>query len=199
MEKLRPKVLEQIKEGNIVKATGIIEPMPPRDKVRKILEGAPFYVKKKEFKVFLVEELGNYKVYIQTPGEKSDYDFFVWRAIWSKDSLQDLKIPSHNDLGKMFLSLKKQSEILDEYLINATIRFIRDRMLLTDVINRYFTNLDANLIADVKKFLITLKWIALQEDANYPPPNLGSLYTLSVYALLEVFEDLLVLRKVIRF
>lgn len=48
-----------------------------------------------------------------------------------------LKIPSHHDLGRMYLSLKSNDR-LDEYLINATLRFIRDRWSLSDVIEQYF-------------------------------------------------------------
>ena len=70
---------------------------------------------------------------------------------------------------------------------------------MNTVIKRYFYNLHSNLINDVKKFLLTLKWIAIQEDANYPPPNLGSIYSLSVYAILEITGDLTAIRKIIRF
>lgn len=200
MEKYRPQVEQAILSGKVVDATGILDEMPPPEKVREELCKPPFNITNRSFRVILVEDLGDYKVYIQVPGDKTEYDFFVWYAIFRSNRLHELKIPSHNDLGNMFIELKKLSPILDEYLVNATIRFIRDRMGINDIIRRYFASLPNELIHEVKKFLLTLKWVALQEDANYPPPeNLGSLYTLSVYALLEIFGDLSVLRKIIRF
>jgi len=124
----------------------------------------------------------------------------VWRAIFdSSGSLKNLKIPTHDDLGKVYLMLKKRDSALEEYLINATFRFIRDRWPLNSVLNRYFPSLSHDLVSEVKRFLLTLKWIAIEEDANYPPPNLGSSYALSVYAVLEVTGDLRDIRKIIRF
>lgn len=201
MEKYLPRVEQAILSGNVVNASGgLLDKMPPPEKVREELSKHPFNITDRSFRIILVEDLGDYKVYIQVPGDKTEYDFFVWRAIFQNGKLADLKIPSHDDLGRMFIELKRQSPILDEYLVNATIRFIRDRMGIDDIIRRYFANLPDELVYEVKKFLSTLKWIALQEDANYPPPNnLGSLYTLSVYVLLEIFGDLSVLRKIIRF
>lgn len=197
-DELKSKVQEIIESGSVILATNIIDELPPREKVRDVLSKPPFEIINREFRVILVEDLGDYKVYIQIPGKKDEYDFFVWRGIFKEDRLIDLKIPTHDDLGKMFLNLKQRSPILDEYLINATIRFIRDRMSIEKIIKRYFSKCSDSIILELKKFLATLKWIALQEDVNYPPPNLGSLYTLSVYALLEIFGDLKVIRKVIR-
>ncbi|MGC9072523.1 MAG: hypothetical protein ACP5HK_07550, partial [Acidilobus sp.] len=90
------------------------------------------------------------------------------------------------------------------YLINATIRYIRDRWPLNkpqnNVIVHYFKYLNQNLLPEVMEFFLALKWVTLQEDANYPPPKyLVSLYTLSVFATLEVTGDLKTLRKIIRF
>ena len=53
---------------------------------------------------------------------------------------------------------------------------------------------------EVMKFLSTLKWIALEEDTNYPPPKyLGSKYALAVYALSEVGFSMSEIRKTIKF
>ncbi len=67
------------------------------------------------------------------------------------------------------MDLKRRHERLDEHLINATLRFIRDRWPLDDVVERYFSGLQDDLVDGVRRFLLTLKWIAIQEDANYPP------------------------------
>jgi len=193
-------VRNSILSGNIVNAIGILDPIPPRKDIRKALSGPPIKILDRSPRVIIVEDLGDYKIYIQIPGDKSEYDFFVWRAIFDQSgNIVDLKIPTHDDLGKMYLALKKRSNILDEYLINATLRFIRDRWPLNKVLNNYFSKLPIDLVNEVKKFLLTLKWIAIQEDANYPPPNLGSLYALSVYAILEVVGDLSAIRRIIRF
>ena len=198
-DRYKDEVRQSIIRGNIVNAVGILDPLPPRDNVREVLRNPPFNILDRSFRVILVEDLGDYKVYIQVPGEKTEYDFFVWRAIFRDNTLVDLKVPSHDDLGKMYLSLRNRSPILEEHLINATLRFIRDRYPLRDVIARYFSELPEDLLQDVEKFLLTLKWIALQEDANYPPPQLGSLYALAVYAILEISGDLSAIRKIIRF
>ncbi len=69
------------------------------------------------------------------------------------------------------------------------------------VVSRYFNNLDEGLRNEVREFLATLKWLALQEDVNFPPNEgkLGSRYTLAIYALLEAGFKLSEIRKVIRF
>lgn len=199
MEKYIEQVRSMIVRGEIVDATGIFDPIPPRERVRTELAKPPINILDRTFRIIKVEDLDDYKVFIQIPGEKTEYDFFVWRAIFENGDLIDLKIPSHDDLGKMYLDLKRRHEKLDEHLINASLRFIRDRWPLNTVIRRYFSDLQEDLVGYVKRFLLTLKWIAIQEDANYPPPNLGSVYSLSVYAILEITGDLAAIRKIIRF
>jgi hypothetical protein len=122
----------------------------------------------------------------------------VWR--YSLNLSPQVKIPTHDDLGKMFVELKRKHIVIDEYLINATIELLRDRWSINDIINHYFNALSDDLKFEIKKFLATLKWIGLQEDTNYPPPRyLGSKMTLAVYALLEIGFKLSDLRRVIRF
>jgi len=193
-------VRSSILSSSFVNAIGLFDPIPPREKIREELSKPPINILDRSHRVVLVEDLGDYKVYIEIPGSKTDYDFFVWRAVFdSSGSLKNLKIPTHDDLGKVYLMLKKRDSVLEEYLINATFRFIRDRWPLNSVLNRYFPSLSHELVSEVKRFLLTLKWIAVEEDANYPPPNLGSSYALSVYAVLEVTGDLRDIRKIIRF
>ncbi len=199
MEKYIEQVSDKIIRGRVIDATGVFDPIPPREQIRNELASHPINILDRTFRVIKVEDLGNYKIFIQIPGEKTKYDFFVWRAIFREDKLIDLKIPSHDDLGKMYLDLKRKHEILNEHLINATLRFIRDRWSLSTILERYFSKLNEDLLNYLKRFLLTLKWIAIQEDANYPPPNLGSVYSLSVYAVLEVTGDLSSIRKIIRF
>ena len=199
MEMYIDQVKNKIISNDVIDASGIFDPIPPRERIREELSKPPIDILNRAFRVIKVEDIGDYKIYIQIPGEKSEYDFFVWRAIYDDNNIIDLKIPSHDDLGRMYLSLKKRHDTLNEYLIDATLKFIRDRWSLLDVIKRYFIGLPGGLIDEVKKFLLTLKWIAIQEDANYPPPNLGSIYSLSVYAILEVTGDLSAIRKIIRF
>jgi len=207
LEEIKKFVKDSIISGNVINAIGIFDPIPPRKAVRTNLSKPPIDIFKNRTKVIFVEDIGNYRVYIWVPPEdkskyKSEYDFIVWRAIFDQSGeITDLKIPTHDDLGKMYLNLRKKNNILNEYLINATIRFIRDRWPIERVLNNYFSELliDTELVNEIKKFLLTLKWIAIQEDANYPPPHLGSLYTLSIFAILEIVEDLSAIRKVIRF
>ncbi len=138
-------------------------------------------------------------MFIQISGEKMECGFSVWRALFEGGDLRDLKIPSHDDLGGVNLSLKRGHRRLDEHLISVTLRFIRDKWPPGDVMERRFSGLWGDLVDGVKRFLLMLKRIAIQEDANYPPPNLGSVYSLPVYAILEVTGGLAAIRKVIRF
>ncbi len=199
MKKYIDTVRSKIISNEIISISNIFDPIPPRDQIREKLSQYPINILDRTFRIIKVEDLKDYKIFIQIPGEKTEFDFFVWRALFKNDDLMDLKIPSHDDLGKMYLDLKKKHDIINEYLIDATIKFIRDRWPINTVLSRYFTELPQNLISDIKKFLLTLKWIAIQEDANYPPPYLGSIYSLSVYAILEITGDLSALRKIIRF
>jgi hypothetical protein len=126
-------------------------------------------------------------VLIAIPDGKTECDFRVWR--YSPNLIPQAKIPTHDDLGKMFVELKRKHSTIDEYLIN-----------IDSIINYYFNALSDDLKIEIRKFLATLKWIDLQEDTNYPPPDyLGSKMTLAVYALLEAGFSLPDLRRVIRF
>ena len=203
MDKYRDLVLQKISSGDFIDATGIYDPIPPRERMREELEKPPIEILDRSFRVIKVEDLGDYKVFIQIPGEKTEYDFIVWRAIYSSSGvLEDLRIPTHVDLGKMYLELKRRSSVLSEYLLDSVLRFIRDRWPISRVIDHYFAGKLSNeeLLKELKKFLLTLKWIAIQEDVNYPPPrNLGSIYALSVYAILEITGDLSAPWRIIRF
>jgi len=110
MEKYIGQVRRKIVEGEAIYATGIFDPIPPRGQIRSILAKPPINILDRTFRVINVEDLGDYKVFIQIPGEKTDYDFFVWRALFENNDLADLRIPSHADLDKMYLNLKKKHE-----------------------------------------------------------------------------------------
>jgi mRNA-degrading endonuclease HigB of HigAB toxin-antitoxin module len=201
MERYGKEIERRIINGDFIDAVGIFDPIPPREKIRDELKKPPINILDRSFRIIKVEDIGNYKIFIQIPGEKSEYDFFVWRAIYI-DNRIDLKIPSYDDLGRMYLTLKHNYNYreLKEYLINATLRFIRDRWPLREVLNRYFASIPQQTKDEVKKFLLTLKWLAIEEDANYPPPqHLGSLFPLSVFAVLEVTNDLSSIRRIINF
>ncbi len=81
-------------------------------------------------------------------------------------------------------------------------KVIRYRKNYLEVKREYLNNscLDENITSEITKFLATLKWIALQEDINYPPPRyMGSKYTLAAYALLEMRFSPSEIRRIIRF
>jgi len=85
-------------------------------------------------------------------------------------------------------------------MINAVLRLIRDRESVPNILERYFPNLEKRLKLDVAKFLSTLKWVALEEDVNYPPPKyLGSKCTVAVYALLEAGFTMSDIRRIVKF
>ncbi len=175
-------------------------PLPPPEETQEFLEEKFSICSNRNFRVILVEKLRDYMVFIQVPGEKSECDFFVWRAIFRENELIDLKIPTHDDLGKYYLKLKQYSENIEDHLINAVIKLLRDRKSIRYIIGKYFKNEEEEARMEIKKFLATLKWIGLQEDVNYPPPKyLGSKYTLVVYAMLEIGIPLNKIRAIIRF
>lgn len=185
----------------IDRTADVSKDLPPQEITYKVLESLLKICSDRSFRVILVEDLDEcYKVFIQIPDGKSSCDFRVWRATFHDGQLADLKVPSHDDLGKTFRNLKDSSKNVDEHLINAVMKLIRDRWSVDRVLERYFSQERGDVVKEIKRFLATLKWIALQEDVNYPPPKkLGSRYTLAVYALLEAGFSLSEVRRIIRF
>jgi len=194
-----PEVLRLIQDGKYQKHIGIVKELPEPKEVRAFLEEKLQITNKSERRLILVEEVDKYRVFIEITQEakKSDYDFIVWR--YSPAVQPIVKKPSHNDLADTFLKLKTKDQSIEEYLINASFRLLRDRMSVENVMKRYFIGLSEELRKDLQKFLYTLKWIGLQEDANYPPPKLGSKMTLAVLALIEVGFKPNDIRRIIRF
>lgn len=189
-----------IKQGRFIDKVGSVDKLPQPQKVIRELDEKLSICKDRSSRLILVEKLGDYMVFIAVPAGKSDCDFIVWRYSPGLQGEQPLIIPSHDYLGRKFIELKGKNEVIDEYLINATLRLVRDRMSISEIMQRYFAGLSTALKEEIEKFLITLKWVALQEDVNYPPPRyLGSKMVLSVFALLEVGFKPSELRRVIRF
>jgi len=190
-----------IVEGRFLNRCGVITQLPAPNDVRNVLNAHFRICDDRSFRIILVEEIDNYKVFIQIPDGKTGCDFRVWKVVFEGDRIVDMKVPTHDDLGRMYISLKEQHPLVEEYLINATVRLIRDRWDVNTIIQHYFDKVPTNVKVELKKFLATLKWIALQEDTNYPPRErkLGSKYTLAVYALLECGFTLSEIRRVIRF
>lgn len=201
-EKYLDKITVALKEGNIKRDFAFAEDkyLPPPEKVREIFEKEFNVASDRTFRIILVEDFKDYIVFLQIPNGKSKYDFNVWYAKYKKNELEEISIPTHDYLGNWYRELKEKSEIIEEYLINAILRSIRDREPVLEVVNKFFRSLKDPLKIEIRKFLCTLKWIALQEDINYPPPKyMGSKYTLAVYALLEAGFELKDLRRIIRF
>ena len=192
------KVGEVVSHGKYLNMVNIIDELPRPEAVRVTLDNKIGICRDRNPRVILVEIVGDYMVFIAIPDGKSDCDFMVWR--YSPKLEPQLKVPTHDDLGKVFLELKKRHELIDEFLINATIKLLKDRLSVNEIVQRYFKDLDDTLKSEIGRFLITLKWIGLQEDVNYPPPRyMGSKMSLAVYALLEAGFSLSELRRVIRF
>ena len=200
-EKYREIIGEFLNSKNFIDGSSFSpRKLPSASNTREELEKRFKICSDREFRLVVVEDFDDYKVLIQIPDGKSECDFYVWYAKFGDEEVLEFKVPSHDDLAKWYLKLKELSEELDEYLVNAVIRLIRDRMSVEEIIERYFTNLSHDAKLEVSKFLSTLKWIALQEDTNYPPPRrMGSKYTLAVYALLEAGFNMSEIRRVIKF
>ncbi len=195
-------VNEAIVEKNYANGVGVIvDPLPLPDDVREVFEQHFKVHSDRSFRVILVEDYADYKVFIQIPDGKSEYDFYVWRAKFRDEQLVDVKVPTHDDLAAQYTELKSKHRDLEEYLINAVIKLIRDRWGVPRIVANYFNSLSEELKSEVGKFLSTLKWIALQEDINYPlkEKKMGSKYTLALYALLEAGFTMSEIRRVIKF
>jgi len=175
--------------------------LPPASNARNELEKLFKICSDRDFGVVLVEDLGDYKVFIQISNSEPECSFYVWYANFRDDEcILEFGVPTHDDLIMWYIKLKKLSKEVNEYLTKALIRLIRDRLSVEEIVEKYFTKLDENIKLEISKFLSTLKWISLQEDTNYPPPKrMGSKYTLAVYALLEAGFNMSEIRRVIKF
>jgi hypothetical protein len=192
-------VLTLVEKGNYEKLIGIVQDLPKPEEVRGFLQETLQITNKDHHRLILVEEIGDYKLFIEITQEaiKGDYDFIVWRFSPTYNPI--IKRPSHNDIAEVFLRLRTMHPDIEEYLINACFRLLRDRLSVENVMSRYFEKLSEELKKELEKFLHTLKWIGLQEDANYPPPKLGSKMVLAVLALVETGFEPKDIRRVIRF
>jgi len=177
----------------------VVQDLPKPEEVRDFLQETLQITNKDYHRLILVEEIGDYKLFVEITQEamKGDYDFIIWR--FSPVCNPIIKRPSHNDIAEVFLGLRTMHPDIEEYLINACFRLLRDRLSVENVMNRYFEKLTEELKKELEKFLHTLKWIGLQEDANYPPPKLGSKMVLAVLALIEAGFEPKDIRRVIRF
>jgi hypothetical protein len=192
-------VLTLVEKGNYEKLIGVVQDLPKPEGVRDFLQKTLQITNKNYHRLILVEEVGDYKLFVEITQEamKGDYDFIIWRFSPTYNPI--IKRPSHNDIAEVFLGLRTMHPDIEEYLINACFRLLRDRLSVENVMNRYFEKLTEELKKDLEKFLHTLKWIGLQEDANYPPPKLGSKMVLAVLALIEAGFEPKDIRRVIRF
>lgn len=195
------QVEEIIRTGRFINGVNISphklpSPQTTRQELDKVFE----ICSNRDFRVILVEDYEDYKVFIQIPAGKTECDFYVWYAKLDSGKLVEVKVPSHDDLATWYNRLKSLACELDEYLINAVLRLVRDREAVKDIMEKYFKGLKNEHKLDVAKFLSTLKWISLQEDTNYPPPKMiGSKYTLALYALLEAGFNKSEIRRIIKF
>jgi hypothetical protein len=191
-------VWDAINKNEYLRMVNVVDELPTPENVRSVLNERMGICKDRSPRIILVESIEDYMVFITIPDGKSECDFRVWR--YSPKLEPKLKIPTHNDQGALFLRLKSKHQLIDEYLINATIKLLKGRLSVSKIIQYYFEDLEDSLKNEIKKFLVTLKWIGLQEDVNYPPPKyIGSKMGLAVYALLEAGFQLSELRRVLRF
>jgi hypothetical protein len=146
----------------------------------------------RKFRIILVEDFAEYKVFIQVPNGKSDYDFDVWYAKFTNGKLSEVSFPKHDYMFDWFRKIRETGEDV----LAAVERMIRNRERPESIASRFRTEIGEEL----HKFLATLKWICLQEEVNYPPPtNMGSKYTLAAYVLLNYGFEPFELRRLLRF
>jgi len=192
------QILDIVRRMQYHNMLGTVSDLPLPSEARKYLDGKFEICRNRSQRVLLVEQVDDYMILLAIPNGKSECDFMVWR--YSQKLSPPVKVPSHDDLAKSYNWLKSQDKIIDEYLINAVIKLLKYRWSVSNIISTYFSKISSELRVELEKFFVTLKWIGLQEDVNYPPPKyLGSKMTLAIYALLETGFDISELRKVIRF
>lgn len=224
---MRNKELEQYREliarlyvnGEIEDISGKCSLlMPKADEAREILNRILHIcrpINKKVFKVYIVEKLANFKVFIQIPNGKKAYgltkrerkiygvegeiscDFNIW--FLEGDDPEKLTLPTHDYMFNWYNDLK--SNIPNGLLFKMANILIRNRIIPSKIVNSIFkSKISKTVLSEVEKFLVTLKWIVLQEDVNYKPPRyMGSKYTLAAYALLEAGFTIQEIRRLIRF
>ncbi len=181
--------------------------MPASERAREILSKIfPLCgeIGKREFKVFLVEEIGSFKVLIQIPDGKRalghprkefSCDYNVWILENGK-----LLLPTHDYMFKWYKKLEDRLKNTNIDVYSLIEEMILKRTNYSEIVRRYEGILSNEIINDMTKFLATLKWIALQEDINYKPPEyMGSKYTLAAYALLKMNFSPSDIRKLLRF
>lgn len=200
-KKFYDKILSAISKKKYVvdKTFSADKKIPPPENTREEFEKVYHIHTDRSFRIFVVEEIKNYWILLQIPDGKTGYDFNIWYLKWNNNEIGELKIPSYDLLGEWYNKLKEKSGEIKEYLINAIFKSIRDREPVETTVEFFFNKLSKELQIEIKQFLCTLKWVALQEDANYPPPKMGSKYPLAIYALLEAGFDLKEIRRIIRF
>jgi hypothetical protein len=145
------KVWEAVSHGRYLNMVNIIDELPRPEAVRVALDNKIGICRDRNPRIILVEVIGDYVVFIAIPDGKSDCDFMVWR--YSPKLKPQLKIPTHGDLGKVFLELKKRNELIGEFLINATIKLLNDRHSVNKIIQRYFEDLDVTLKSESRNDL----------------------------------------------
>lgn len=191
--KFKPEIIKNIHdkkyENGIASSRGRL---PPAHDVTHWLEEKFAITTNRNFRVILVEEIGDYKVFIQVPDSKSQSDFNVWYAIFQNGKLSDISFPKHDYMFEWYRRIRQT----EKNLFNCVESLIKNREGPENII----VQSKANVREELHKFLSTLKWICLQEDANYPPPrNMGSKYTLAAYVLLEYGFEPFEIRRLLRF
>ena len=102
-EKFKPEIIKIIcnkkYENGISSSQGRL---PPASDVRCWLEEKFAITTNRNFRVILVEDIGDYRVFIQVPDGKSESDFNVWYAIFQNDKLSDVSFPKHDYMFKWY-------------------------------------------------------------------------------------------------
>jgi len=219
LETYKKRIVEEYVSGRVADFSNKCSSlMPSADKAREILHeifGLCGPRSKREFRVYLVERVDGFKVFIQIPDSKTAYgltekekqlygakeeitcDFNVW--FLEGEDLEGLILPTHDFMFSWYNKLRKG---MAKGLLFAMVEaLIRKRMNPSNIIKEFLSSkASKEILYEAEKFLATLKWIVLQEDVNYKPPRyMGSKYTLAAFALLEMGFTPQEIRRLIRF
>ncbi len=82
--------------------------LPPASNTRNELEKLFKICSDRNFRVVLVEDLRDYKIFIQIPNSESECSFYIWCANFKNGGcISELDVPTHDDLIMWYTKFKE--------------------------------------------------------------------------------------------
>lgn len=95
--KHKPKVKSSLKSKTYINGLAISpRKLPEPHNVRNYLENVFKICSNRQFRLILVEDFKDYKIFIQVPDGKSECDFYVWYAKFDdSENPVECRVPTH--------------------------------------------------------------------------------------------------------